>query len=192
MISESRLIRSGLKNGNKVFLTEDPAVIRQILEHLGLWAPRAMQRSPPLGPKAWPVHGPACSSPVAESLGNGIRVTARARAWANCSLLESSLRHRIRDTRIFPSRLKLKRGLRDAVVWRYMPESRTCPLQLSRAGCRNTCENRIIGRVVELVYTRHLKCLGASHAGSTPVSPTIWIRSLTNWTARPTVVRLRH
>ena len=28
------------------------------------------------------------------------------------------------------------------------------------------------GRVVELVYTRHLKCLGASHAGSTPVSPT--------------------
>lgn len=79
-----------------------------------------------------------------------------------------------RDTRIFPSRLKLKRGLRDAVVWRYMPESRTCPLQLSRAGCRDTRENRMTGRVVELVYTRHLKCLGASHAGSTPVSPTIF------------------
>ena len=28
--------------------------------------------------------------------------------------------------------------------------------------------------MVELVYTRHLKCLGASHAGSTPVSPTIF------------------
>jgi hypothetical protein len=28
------------------------------------------------------------------------------------------------------------------------------------------------GRVVKLVYTRHLKCLGASHAGSNPVSPT--------------------
>ncbi len=29
------------------------------LEHLGLWAPWAMQRSPPLGPEAWPVT-PAC------------------------------------------------------------------------------------------------------------------------------------
>lgn len=28
------------------------------------------------------------------------------------------------------------------------------------------------GRVVEWVYTRHLKCLGESHAGSNPVSPT--------------------
>lgn len=37
-------------------LIEDPAVIRRILEHLGLWAPRAMQRSPPLGPEACPVH----------------------------------------------------------------------------------------------------------------------------------------
>ena len=43
-----------------------------------------------------------------------------------------------------------------------------------KGGCRNTRENSIIGRVVELVYTRHLKCLGASHAGSTPVSPTIF------------------
>jgi len=37
-------------------LIEDPAVIRRIREHLGLWAPRTMQRSPPLGPEAWPVH----------------------------------------------------------------------------------------------------------------------------------------
>jgi hypothetical protein len=29
---------------------------QRILEHLGLWAPRAMQRSPPLGSEAWPVH----------------------------------------------------------------------------------------------------------------------------------------
>ena len=29
-----------------------------------------------------------------------------------------------------------------------------------------------VGRVVELGYTRHLKCLGASHTGSNPVSPT--------------------
>lgn len=28
------------------------------------------------------------------------------------------------------------------------------------------------GRVVKWVYTRHLKCLGESHAGSSPVSPT--------------------
>ena len=31
-------------------------VIGRILKHLGLWAPRAMQRSPPLGPEAWPAH----------------------------------------------------------------------------------------------------------------------------------------
>jgi len=39
-----------------IALIEDPAVIRRIREHLGLWAPRAMQRRPPLGPEAWPVH----------------------------------------------------------------------------------------------------------------------------------------
>ncbi len=39
-----------------IALIEDPAVTRRILEHLGLWAPRAMQRSPPRGPEAWPVH----------------------------------------------------------------------------------------------------------------------------------------
>ena len=27
-----------------------------ILKHLGLWAPRAMQRSAPLGAEAWPAH----------------------------------------------------------------------------------------------------------------------------------------
>jgi len=31
-------------------------VIRRILEHPGLRAPRAMQRSAPLGTEAWPVH----------------------------------------------------------------------------------------------------------------------------------------
>ncbi len=35
---------------------QDAAVIRRILEHLGLWAPRVSERSPPLSPEAWPVH----------------------------------------------------------------------------------------------------------------------------------------
>jgi hypothetical protein len=39
-----------------IALIENPEVIRGILEHLGLRAPRAMQRSPPLGPEAWPLH----------------------------------------------------------------------------------------------------------------------------------------
>ena len=37
-----------------IALIEDPAVIRRILEHLGLWAPIATERSPPLGPASWP------------------------------------------------------------------------------------------------------------------------------------------
>jgi hypothetical protein len=43
---------------------EDPAVIRRILEHLGLWASRAMQRRPPLRAEAWPVH--ATSLPLTD------------------------------------------------------------------------------------------------------------------------------
>ena len=39
-----------------IALIEDPGVIRRILEDLGLWAPQGTQRSPPLGPEAWPVH----------------------------------------------------------------------------------------------------------------------------------------
>ena len=39
-----------------IALIEDPGVIRRILEHLGLWTPQGTQRSPPLGPEAWPVH----------------------------------------------------------------------------------------------------------------------------------------
>ncbi|MGH6693618.1 MAG: transposase [Gammaproteobacteria bacterium] len=34
--------------------TVNPGVIRRILEHLGLWAPLATERSPPLGPASWP------------------------------------------------------------------------------------------------------------------------------------------
>jgi hypothetical protein len=37
-----------------IALIEDPGVIRRILEHLGLWAPIATGRSPPLGPANWP------------------------------------------------------------------------------------------------------------------------------------------
>ena len=37
-------------------LIEDAGVIRGILEHLGLWAPFATERSPPPGPASWPRH----------------------------------------------------------------------------------------------------------------------------------------
>ena len=45
-----------------IALIEDPAVIRRILEHLGRWAPQVPQRSPPLGPEAWPAY--AASLPL--------------------------------------------------------------------------------------------------------------------------------
>jgi hypothetical protein len=35
-----------------IALIDDPGVIRHILEHLGLWAPEAIERAPPLAPKA--------------------------------------------------------------------------------------------------------------------------------------------
>jgi len=35
-----------------IALIEDAGVIRRVLEHLGLWAPQVMQRTPPLGPEA--------------------------------------------------------------------------------------------------------------------------------------------
>jgi hypothetical protein len=35
-----------------IALIDDPGVIRHILEHLGLWAPDAIERAPPLAPKA--------------------------------------------------------------------------------------------------------------------------------------------
>jgi len=39
-----------------IALIDDPGVIRRILEHLGLWAPEASERSPPLAPEAWPAN----------------------------------------------------------------------------------------------------------------------------------------
>ena len=39
-----------------IALIEDAGVIRRILEHLGLWAPLATERSPPLDPVSWPRH----------------------------------------------------------------------------------------------------------------------------------------
>ena len=39
-----------------IALIEDPGVIQRILEHLGLWAPLATERSPPLVPASWPRH----------------------------------------------------------------------------------------------------------------------------------------
>jgi hypothetical protein len=39
-----------------IALIEGPGVIRRILEHLGLWAPLAAERSPPLAAASWPRH----------------------------------------------------------------------------------------------------------------------------------------
>ena len=35
---------------------EDPAVVRAILTHLGLWQPQALERAPPAPARAWPEH----------------------------------------------------------------------------------------------------------------------------------------
>ncbi len=37
-----------------IALINDPPVVRRILEHLGLWQPQAMERSPPVPSDAWP------------------------------------------------------------------------------------------------------------------------------------------
>jgi len=37
-------------------LIEDPAVVRAILAHLGLWQPQALERAPPAPARAWPEH----------------------------------------------------------------------------------------------------------------------------------------
>ena len=39
-----------------IALIEDPGVIRRILDHLGLWAPLATERSAPPGAANWPRH----------------------------------------------------------------------------------------------------------------------------------------
>ncbi len=39
-----------------IALIDDPPVVRRFLEHLGLWQPEAMERSPPLPSEAWPVN----------------------------------------------------------------------------------------------------------------------------------------
>ncbi len=39
-----------------IALIDDPPVVRRILEHLGCGAPEAMERSPPVPPKAWPAN----------------------------------------------------------------------------------------------------------------------------------------
>ena len=51
-----------------IALIENPGVIRRILEHLGLWAPIATERSPPLDPVSWPRHAslPLTYHPVAD------------------------------------------------------------------------------------------------------------------------------
>ncbi|MGB8434531.1 MAG: transposase [Burkholderiales bacterium] len=37
-----------------IALIDEPPVVRHILEHQGLWAPEASERSPPLAPQTWP------------------------------------------------------------------------------------------------------------------------------------------
>ena len=39
-----------------IALIEDPIVVRAILEHLGRWQPRALERAPPAPVRAWPEH----------------------------------------------------------------------------------------------------------------------------------------
>jgi hypothetical protein len=39
-----------------IALIENPGVIQRILEHLGLWAPLATERSPPRVAATWPRH----------------------------------------------------------------------------------------------------------------------------------------
>jgi hypothetical protein len=39
-----------------IALIEDPAVVRAILTHLGLWQPQALERAPPAPARAWPQH----------------------------------------------------------------------------------------------------------------------------------------
>jgi len=49
-----------------IALIDDPLVVRRILEHLRLWQPEAMERSPPVPPEAWPVNSvlPMTNHPV--------------------------------------------------------------------------------------------------------------------------------
>ncbi len=42
--------------GEPIAMSDDPPVVRRILEHLGRWAPEARERSPPVPPKAWPAN----------------------------------------------------------------------------------------------------------------------------------------
>ncbi len=39
-----------------IALINDQSVVRRILEHLALWQPEAMERSPPVPPEAWPAN----------------------------------------------------------------------------------------------------------------------------------------
>ena len=39
-----------------IALIDDPPGVRRILEHWGRWQPEAMERSPPVPPRAWPAN----------------------------------------------------------------------------------------------------------------------------------------
>lgn len=39
-----------------IALIEDPAVVRAILTHLGLWQPEPLERAPPAPARVWPRH----------------------------------------------------------------------------------------------------------------------------------------
>lgn len=39
-----------------IALIDDPAVIRRILQHLGCWAPEALERGPPGQAPQWPAN----------------------------------------------------------------------------------------------------------------------------------------
>ena len=67
-----------------IALIEDPGVIRRILEHLGLWAPLATERSPPLAPASWPRHANlplTYQFPISPELPYGKDPLETARGW---------------------------------------------------------------------------------------------------------------
>lgn len=39
-----------------IALIQDPAVVRAILAHFGLWRPQVLERAPPAPARAWPEH----------------------------------------------------------------------------------------------------------------------------------------
>ncbi len=61
-----------------IALIDDPGVVRRILAHRGLWAPKASERSPPIGHEAWPTYVslPLTYHPVPDIASRSARIVA--------------------------------------------------------------------------------------------------------------------